>query len=390
MNRTRIYFDHAATTPLDPRVLAAMQPYWLERYGNPDSRTHAFGWEAEEGVEQAREEVASVLGAAPREIHFTSGATESINLALKGVLRAPGARPGGLVTTTLEHSAGMEAARALEREGVPVRWVRPDPEGRIAPSDLAPLVRPDTALVSILHGNNEVGVLQDLPALGAFCADRGVPLHVDATQSYGKVPIRPLEWGISFLSCSAHKIHGPKGAGALFVRRKGPHVPLVPLLHGGAQEGGMRAGTLNVPALVGFGRAAALCRDLMATEGPDLAVLRDRLEDGLLAQVPGARRNGPAEGRLPGITSLYFEGVDGTALLLGLRSVALSLGSACASADLQPSHVLLAMGCSETVSRNSVRFSLGRFNTVEEVDFVIQELRDAIARLRADAAVPRG
>lgn len=388
MPARRIYMDNAATTPLDPRVLEAMLPYFRESYGNPSSRTHPFGWEAEEAVEQAREEAAALIGAQASEITFTSGATESNNLALKGTLSSwlPG---GHLVTTAMEHSAILDPAAGLERRGLRVTRLRPDRDGRIDPAQVAAAISEETRLVSIMLANNETGILQDLEAIGRVCAERGVFLHTDATQAAGKVGLRVRDLGVHLLSFSAHKMYGPKGAGALYVRRKTNRLRLTPQIEGGGQERGLRSGTLNVPALVGFGTACALASAGMASDAARVGRLRDHLESAILERVPEARRNGAAQPRVPGISSLSFAPISGEVLLLALSGVALSAGSACASGSLEPSHVLLSFGLPEAVARNSLRFSLGRFNTAEEVESVIQDVCAAATQARdgTDASI---
>jgi cysteine desulfurase len=387
-----IYFDYAATTPLDPRALSAMLPYLGDAFGNPDSRSHPFGWEAEEAVAVARERVAVLLGATPEEIVFTSGATESLNLALKGLLRGCGRQHAHLVTTTIEHAAGREVARALAREGFGVTAIPPGSGGHIDPASVQAAIRPETVLVSVIHGNNEIGTLSNLEAIGAACARHGVLLHADATQSFGKVPLDPGRAGVHLLSCSSHKICGPKGAGALYVRRQSPRLPVQPLAEGGGQERGLRPGTLNVPAIVGFGEACRIAANEMPEESLRVAGLRDRLESALRAGLDGVIVHG-AQPRLPGISNLRFEGVTAEAILLGLRRVALSAGSACASGSLEPSPVLLSLGLDPLQARGAIRFSLGRFTTVAEVDTVIRELTELVARLRAagpESARPNG
>lgn len=377
----RIYFDNAATTPVDPRVRDAMLPYLGSSCGNPDSRSHPFGWEAEEAVTIARERIAGLLCARPEEVVFTASATEAINLALFGVLRRAGARGGHLLTTAIEHSALLEPARRLRREGFEVTELPPDDQGCVDAARVESALREETLLVSVQHANNEIGVRQDLAAIGAVCARRGLLLHTDATQSFGKVPIDVGACGIHLLSCSAHKIHGPKGVGALYVRQRAPRVSLEPLLYGGGQERGLRPGTLNVPGIVGFGEAARIAQEEMEADASRIEALRLRLERGVVERVPGCRVNGVGAPRLPGIVSLTFPGLSAESLLLGLRGVACSAGSACASARLEPSHVLLALGLPPEEARSSLRFSLGRFNTVAEVDLVIEELSALAARL---------
>ncbi len=375
-----IYLDNAATTRLDPRVLEAMLPYLTDRFGNPASRTHAYGWEAEEAVEQARRQVASVIGAEASELVWTSGATESNHLALRGIVSAYRSKGRHVIISSIEHSAVLETAERLEEEGASVSRIAVDEEGRIDLAALEAAIEPATVLVSVMHGNNEIGVLQDIGAIGAICRRHGVLFHTDATQSFGRVPIDVRSMQVDLLSASGHKIYGPKGVGALFVRRRDPRVVLRAEQRGGGQERGLRAGTLNVPAIVGFGAAATL---LSEVESERIARLRDRLEAGLLARVPGARRNGGNAPRLPGISNLTVGGIEGEALILSLKGVAVSAGSACASASLEPSHVLLALGLPESDARASLRMSLGRFNSEEEIDQVIEELASGVDRLRS-------
>ena len=382
-----IYMDNAATTSVDPRVVAAMLPVFTESYGNAASRNHAFGWEAEELVEIARREVASVLRCEARELVFTSGATESDNLALKGVLRAYSSKGRHLITTKVEHPAVLDAATALERDGMDVTRLRVDSEGRVAPEDVAGAIREDTVLVSIIHGNNETGVVQDVPSIASVCRERGVLLHTDATQSFGKIPTDVRALGCDLLSLSGHKIHGPKGVGALFIRRRNPRVRIEPILDGGGHEGGVRSGTANVPGIVGLGVAARLASEELESDPHRIATLLERLERGIRERLPdGVLWNTPESRRLPHILNFSVTGVEGEALLLAMRNVAVSSGSACASASLEPSHVLLALGRSPAEARAALRFSLGRFNTEEEVDRVIDEVGTVVGTLRAARA----
>lgn len=381
-----IYFDHAATTPCDPGVLEAMLPWFSERFGNPSSRSHAWGWEAEEAVEVARRHVAALIGAAPEEVVFTSGATEADNLALRGVLEGPGREGARLLASSIEHSAVLDTARALADDGRPVEFLPVDASGRLDPAVLAKQLEAKTALVSVMHGNNEIGVLQDLPKLSAAAHAAGALFHSDAAQSFGKVAIDVNAMGVDLLSMSGHKVYGPKGVGALFVRRRSPRVRLRPEQTGGGQERGLRSGTSNVPAIVGFGEAARLAALRMQSDAIQVASLRDRFEEKVVARVPGIRWHGAQAARLPGISNLRVEGIEGEALLLALRGVALSSGSACASATLEPSHVLLALGCDEEEARSSLRVSLGRTNTEAEVDQVVDWLAVAVADIRSARA----
>lgn len=378
-----IYMDNAATTRLDPLVLEAMLPYFTERYGNAASRVHRFGWEAEEAAEIARGQIAAAIGAEAREIVVTSGATESDNLALKGVMAAYRSRGRHLVTTAIEHPAILDTAKALAADGCEVTLLPVDGEGRVDPEAVAGAIRSDTVLVSIIHANNETGVLQDLPAIAQVCRARGVIFHTDATQSLGKIPLDVNALRCDLLSISAHKIYGPKGVGALYVRRRDPRVRLIAQMDGGGHERGLRSGTLNVPGLVGFGKACQLAVARLGEDPPRIAALRDRLEAALLERLEGVVRNTPPRERAPHVLNLSFRSLEGEALLLGLRTVALSSGSACASASLEPSHVLLALGRSPAEARSALRFSLGRFNTAEEVETVIEEVCRLVEELRA-------
>ncbi len=362
-----IYLDHNATTPLDPRVLDAMLPYFRERFGNAASRTHAYGTEASEAVETARTQVAALIGADPREIVWTSGATESDNLAILG---SAGAKGGHVVTVATEHRAVLDPCEALEKRGLRVTWLKVDSKGRLDLERLAAVLTKETRLVSIMHANNETGVLHPIREIGALCKARGVLFHTDATQSYGKEPIDVEADGIDLLSASAHKLHGPKGAGLLYVRRKNPRVRCEPLIFGGGHEKGLRSGTLNVPAVVGFGAAALLAKAGGPAERERIRALRDRLERGL-----GGRVNGDPDRRLATTTNLSFEGKDGAALMKALPDLAISSASACTSASMQPSHVLGAMGLDEARIRGSLRFSLGRFTTEAEVDRAVALLK---------------
>ena len=374
-----IYLDHNATTPLAPRVLDAMLPFLTDRFGNAASRHHALGCDAATAVETARGQVASVIGADPREIVWTSGATESDNLALLGVVQAPAyAKRRHLVTVTTEHRAVLDACEHLEGEGIDVTYLRVDGDGRLDLDRLAEAITDRTLLVSIMHANNETGVLHPIARIGALCRERGVLFHTDATQSYGKERIDVNAMHVDLLSASAHKVHGPKGVGMLFVRRRGPRVRCEPLLRGGGHERGLRSGTLNVPGIVGMGAAAAL-----GAEDDAVRVLRDRLETGLQSRLDGVEINGSRTERLANTTNLSFAGVDGAKLMKAMPELAVSSSSACTSAALQPSYVLGAMGCDDTRIRGSVRFSLGRFNTAAEIETAIETVAAAVAALRS-------
>lgn len=373
-----IYLDYNATTPLDPRVLEAMLPYLRERFGNAASRHHSLGCEAATAVEAARAQVAAVIGADPREIVWTSGATESVNLAIKGALAAK--KGAHVVTAATEHRAGLDVCEFLESTGVRVTYLRVEPDGTLDLGRLSSALAPDTALVSLMAANNETGVLHPVREIGALCKSKGVLFHTDATQAFGKEPIDVRADGIDLLSLSGHKICGPKGVGALYVRRKEPRVRLEPLLHGGGHEMGRRSGTLNVPAVVGLGAAAEIAARERAVEQPRIRALRDRLEAALVAA--GAVVNGSRERRLAGTTNLGFPGVDGDALMKRMPDVAVSASSACTSAQLQPSYVLGAMGLPEDRIRSSLRLSLGRFTTEAEIDAAVRRVNETATQLR--------
>jgi cysteine desulfurase len=383
--------DNHATTRVDPRVVEAMLPYFNERYGNAGSVSHVFGWEARDAVDASRETIAAAIGAQPREIVFTSGATESNNLALRGAAERTKRRGNHLVSVTTEHKAVLDPLERLSRRDFTVTLLpvapagQPD-AGRIDPQQVADALRDDTLLVSVMLANNEIGVIQPLAEIGAICRERRVPLHCDATQAVGKMPLDVGELNVDLMSFTAHKLYGPKGIGALFVRRTSPPVRLQPQIDGGGQEGRLRSGTLNVPGIVGFARALELCRDELPAETGRLTELRNRLFAGLESRLRGVSLNGPALDRpgwrLPGNLNASFAYVDGEALMMSLKQIAVSSGSACTSADPEPSHVLRALGLGDDLTRSSLRFGLGRFNTVEEVDFAVDAVADAVVRLR--------
>ena len=378
-----IYMDNNSTTRTDPRVVEAMLPYFTEHYGNAASRNHAFGWKAEEAVNQARQQVADLIGASAREIVFTSGATESNNLALKGVAAMYHGRGDHLVTVVTEHHAVLDPLKRLEREAFRVTFLPVDRFGRVSAERVAEALDDRTILVSVMAANNEIGTLQPIAAIGALCKERGVLFHTDAVQAVGKIPIDVETMGIDLLSLSAHKIYGPKGTGALYVRRRNPHVRLEPQMDGGGHERGMRSGTLAVPGIVGLGRACELARSEMAEESGRLIRLRERLRRGIMEGLSDTFLNGHPTERLPGNLNLSFGYVEGEALLIALKDVAVSSGSACTSANPEPSYVLRALGVSDELARGSIRFGLGRFNTEEEVDYVIRAVIRTVERLRA-------
>jgi cysteine desulfurase len=379
-----VYFDNHATTPVDPRVLEAMLPFFHRQFGNAASRSHSFGWQADQAVERARQQVAEFLGAGPREIVFTSGATESNNLALKGACQAYHRRGGHVISIATEHHAVLDPLRHLERSGIMVTLLPPRADGLLEVDQLEKVLRPETILVSVMAANNEIGVIQPLAAIGALCRERGVLFHTDAAQAAGRAPLPVRENRIDVLSLTAHKIYGPKGVGAVYVRRG---VELIPQIDGGGQEGGIRSGTLNVPGIVGFGEACALAARELNTEAPRLRALRDRLKARIETALAGVRVNGSMEQRLPGNLNLSFAGIQAAALLAALPDIAVSTGSACNSATPEPSHVLRALGLSAEEARSSVRFGIGRFNTEEEVDYVADRVVESVRNLRA--AVPK-
>jgi cysteine desulfurase len=380
---TPIYLDNNATTRVDPRVVEAMLPYLSEHYGNAASRHHAFGRKAEEATDQARSQVAELIGASPREIVFTSGATESDNLALKGVLHANRTRGDHLITALTEHHAVLDTARRLERDGFRVTFLPVDGDGLVTPEQVEEAITDRTVLVSLMAANNEIGTLHPIEQIGAVCKRRGVLFHTDAVQAVGKVPVDVERMGIDLLSLSAHKMYGPKGVGALYVRKQSPRVRLEPQIDGGGHERGLRSGTLNVPGIVGLGVACTLAGREMADESERLTALRERLLEGIMSKLEGVKLNGHRERRLPGNLNLSFAWVKGEALLMGLRGVAVSSGSACTSANPEPSYVLRALGLSEELAYGSLRFGLGRFTTAGEVAYVIEEVVRVVTHLRA-------
>jgi cysteine desulfurase len=381
-----IYMDNQATCPLDPRVLVAMMPYMTTRFGNAASRSHSFGWEAEQAVEAARAQVARLIGALPREIVFTSGATESNNLALKGVAEANRGCGDHIVTQATEHKAVLDTCRHLEKNGCRVTYLPVQADGRVDPADVERAIGARTILVSIMAANNEIGVLQPVADIGKICPEKGVLFHTDAAQAAGKVPLDVSEDCIDLLSISAHKIYGPKGVGALYVRRRNPRVQIAAQMDGGGHERGMRSGTLNVPGIVGMGKACAIAMEEMGAEAAYLSTLRDRLRAKLEAGLDGVQVNGSMEYRLPGNLNMSFAGVESESLLMGLNDVALSSGSACTSATIEPSYVLKALGLDDERAHGSIRFGLGRFNTPAEVDYVADRVTDVVCRLRELAA----
>lgn len=381
----QIYLDYAATTPVDPQVAQRMSECltFEGNFGNPASRSHFYGWRAEEAVEEARNQVAGLLAADPREIVFTSGATESNNLAIKGVMEAQQAKGRHIITSVTEHKAVVDVCRHLQTKGCDVTWLTPGPDGVIRPEQVAAALRDDTVLVSLMHVNNEIGVVTDIAAIGALCRDNGVLFHVDAAQSAGKLDLDTQRMHLDLLSISAHKMYGPKGIGALFVRRAAD-LKLVPLFHGGGHERGMRSGTLATHQIVGLGEAARISQSSMLQEQTRIKALRDRFWLGL-QELDQVYLNGAPEPKVAGILNVSFGGVDGEQLLLMLRELAVSTGSACASASLEPSYVLKAIGVSDELAHSALRFSFGRFTTDADVDFAIDKVVATVREMRRQA-----
>jgi len=378
-----VYLDYHATTPVDPRVLERMLPYFTKEFGNAASRSHSFGWRAEKAVEDARRKVAEMIGAAPKEIIFTSGATESINLALKGALEALPEAPGAeVITTSIEHKAVLDTCKTLERRGFPLTILPVDSDGRLDPERLRAAITERTALVSVIWANNEIGVIQPIAEIGKICKERGVLLHCDAAQAAGKIPIDVERDQVDLLSISAHKIYGPKGVGALYVRGRNPRVRLRAQIDGGGHERGMRSGTLNVPGVVGLGAACEICSAEMAVESERLRNLRDRLRQRLEAELDDVFINGSLEHRLPHNLNMSFTWVEAESLMMGLDDIAVSSGSACTSATIEPSHVLRALGLDEDRAHSALRFGLGRFTTAEEIDYAAGRIIEVVRRLR--------
>jgi cysteine desulfurase len=376
-----VYLDYQATTPLDQRVLDAMMPYFIEKFGNPHSRSHAYGWEAEKAVETAREQVAALINADPREIIFTSGATESNNLAIAGAARFYKDRKNHIVTLVTEHKCVLDSCRHLEQEGVHVTYLPVQKSGLVDLDALKQAITDKTVLVSIMAVNNEIGVIQPLKEIGAICRARGVLFHSDCAQAYGKIPLDIDAMKIDLMSISGHKIYGPKGIGALYVRRK-PRVRLVALIHGGGQERGMRSGTLPTPLCVGLGEAAAIAKREMAAEAERLKMLRDRFHRRIIERLPEVYLNGDLEARIPGNLNLSFAYVEGEGLMMGIKDLSVSSGSACTSASLEPSYVLRALGVEEELAHTSLRIGFGRFTTEAEVDYAADRIIAAVQKLR--------
>jgi cysteine desulfurase len=395
MLQKAVYMDNAATTPVDPRVLEVMLPFFADTYGNAASRSHPFGWEAEKAVDAGREEIARLIGAKGKEIVFTSGATESDNLAIKGVVEFYKDKGNHVVTAQTEHKAVLDTCKALERKGLAtVTYLPVDEYGTTDPDAVRRAITDKTVLVSVMYANNEIGTINPIAEIGKVCRERGVLFHTDATQGVGKIPLDVEAMHVDLLSMSAHKIYGPKGIGALYVRAKGPRVRLTPIIDGGGHERGFRSGTLNVPGIVGFAKACELCRVGMADEGQRTLGLRNRLQEGIFEQLDEVYLNGHPVHRLPGNLNVSFAYVEGESLLMGLNgsthpisvgttpAIAVSSGSACTSATLEPSYVLKALGVGDDLAHTSIRFGIGRFNTEDEVDYVIERVVREVRRLR--------
>lgn len=382
MFKLPVYMDNNSTTRTDPRVLEAMMPYFTEKFGNSASRNHAYGWETEEGVDLAREQVASIINASSKEIIFTSGATESNNLAIKGVAAMYKKKGNHIISAATEHKAVIDTCMRLERDGCSVTFLPVDKYGIVSPQQVADAITDKTIIVSIMAANNEIGTVHPMKEIGAICKAKGVLFHTDATQAVGKIPMDVEDMGIDLLSMTAHKMYGPKGVGALYVRRKDPRVRLDAMLDGGGHERGMRSGTLNVTGIVGMGMAAEICRKELHSESERLLKLRNRLHEGISSKLEDAYLNGHPIHRLPGNLNISFAFVEGEGLMMGIKDVAVSSGSACTSASLEPSYVLKALGLGDELAHSSIRFGLGRFNTEEEVDFVINDVVRAVNHLR--------
>ena len=377
-----IYMDNHATTPVDSRVFQAMTPYFTSTFGNAASRNHSFGWEAEEAVEKARKQIASIIGATAKEIVFTSGATESNNLAIKGVAEMYAEKGNHIITAATEHKAVLDTCKRLEKDGLRVTYLPVQQNGLVDLEQLRNAITDKTILITIMYANNEIGVLQPVAQIGKMARERGVLFHTDATQAVGKVPVDVNKDNVDILSISAHKMYGPKGVGALYVRRRNPRVQLTAQIDGGGHERGMRSGTLNVPGIVGLGAACEFAQKEMPEESKRLSYLRDKLKDRLLAALDEVYINGTMEHRLPNNLNISFAYVEGESLLMGINDVAVSSGSACTSATLEPSYVLKALGAGDDLAHSSIRFGLGRFNTEEEVDYVTAKVVDVVKKLR--------
>ncbi len=382
MLKLPIYLDNNATTPMDPRVLEAMTPYFLEDYGNAASRNHPFGWKAEEAVDYAREQVAKLIGADPKEIIFTSGATEGDNLGIKGVFEMYAQKGNHIITATTEHKAVLDTCKHIEKLGGEVTYLQVKPDGLIDLAELEAAIKPTTILISIMYANNEIGVINPVQEIGTIAKKHGVLFFTDAVQAVGKIPVNVIKDGIDIMAFTAHKMYGPKGVGALYVRRKNPRVKVTAQMDGGGHERGMRSGTLNVPGIVGMGKACEICMQDMEADTKRISKMRDKLENALLL-LEEAYVNGSREHRLPHVTNISFKHVEGEGLLMGFnKNIALSSGSACTSASLEPSYVLKALGLGDDLAHSSLRFGLGRFTTDEQIDYTVKAISDTVIKLR--------
>ena len=383
MPKLPIYMDNHATTPVDPRVMETMLPYFTEKFGNAASRNHSFGWEAEEGVDRARNQIAALIGGKAKEVIFTSGATESDNLAIKGVLEFYKDKGNHIITCVTEHKAVLDSCRTLERNGkATVTYLKVDKYGMVDPDEVRKAITDKTVLISIMYANNEIGTIHPIREIGKIAKEKGVIFHCDGVQAAGKIPVDVEKDGIDLLAMSAHKIYGPKGVGALWVRAKGPRVRLTPIIDGGGHERGMRSGTLNVTGIVGFGKACEIAQHDMTGENIKLLELRNKLQAGLFERLDEIYLNGHPTERLPGNLNVSFAYVEGESLLMGINDIAVSSGSACTSATLEPSYVIRALGVNEELAHSSIRFGLGRFNTEDEVDYVTERVSKEVNRLR--------
>lgn len=382
MLKLPVYLDNNATTPMDPRVLEAMLPYFTEHFGNAASRNHPFGWEAEEAVDYAREQVAKLIGADPKEIIFTSGATEGDNLAIKGVFEMYASKGNHIITCTTEHKAVLDTCKHIEKQGGEVTYLQVQPDGLIDLKELEAAIKPTTILISIMYANNEIGVIQPVKEISTIAKKHGVLFFTDGTQAVGKIPVDVQKDGIDLMAFTGHKMYGPKGVGALYVRRKNPRVKVTAQMDGGGHERGMRSGTLNVPGIVGFGKACELCRLEMELDTKRIKALRDKLENALL-EVEESYLNGHKEYRLPHVSNISFKYVEGEGLMMGFnKNIALSSGSACTSASLEPSYVLKALGLGDDLAHSSLRFGLSRFTTEEQIDYTIEQITNTVNKLR--------
>lgn len=376
-----IYLDNNATTPMDPRVLEAMLPYFTQNFGNAASRNHAFGWKAEEAVDYAREQIAKLINADAKEIIITSGATESNNLAIKGVFEMYAEKGNHIITIETEHKAVLDTCKHLEKLGAEITYLKTDEQGLITLKQIEDAIKPSTILVSIMYANNEIGVIQPIKEITTLLKSKGILFHTDATQAVGKIPVDVIADGIDLMSFSGHKMYGPKGVGVLFVRRKNPRVKVTAQMDGGGHERGMRSGTLNVPGIVGLGKACEICQQDMVSDNARIMKMRDRLENELLV-LEESYINGSKEHRLPHVTNMSFKYVEGEGLIMGVKNIAVSSGSACTSASLEPSYVLKALGLDDELAHSSLRFGLSRFTTDEEIDYAINHVKEAVLKLR--------